>query len=375
MEFKSKSFDSPEQFAFGVEDINKTKVNAENGIMTGVSLISTGPALGHELYVDDESIETILRSLGDKLPAYITHSGALFSDRLTNEIGMFQNFRQDGNRLLADFEAFESFMKDDEREYNRLFEMAEKMPERFGLSIVFSAKSAWSTPHGDVYTVDQPDDAIFDYPSIRAEEVSSADFVDTPAANDRGLFSSNKSKPYYKMTKLELSERNEVLEAENTKLLEETTNAALSVTDAEAQVESLEIKLSEKEDAMSTLEADLASKLEDIADIESKISDIKKEMAEKDEVIVKKDEEIEVVKDENLGLGAKLDELSAKVLSFESIIKGSKMVEVSSVEKEIYEPSKSSRSKIISEFATEKGISEFSATIRLGKERPELFTS
>jgi hypothetical protein len=51
------------------------------------------------------------------------------------------------------------------------------------------------------------------------------------------------------------------------------------------------------------------------------------------------------------------------------------MVEVSSVEEEIYEPSKSSRSKVISEFATEKGISEFSATIRLGKERPELFTS
>ena len=126
---------------------------------------------------------------GQNLPAYITHRGAIFDDRLTREIGMFYNFRIEGDRLVGDFQAFDSFREDESKKFNRLFELAEKMPERFGLSIVFSATTVWATEDGDVATIERPDNALFDFPSIRVDEVSSADFVDQPAANQRGLFS------------------------------------------------------------------------------------------------------------------------------------------------------------------------------------------
>ena len=68
----------------------------------------------------------------------------------------------------------------------------------------------------------------------------------------------------------------------------------------------------------------------------------------------------------------KASELSSKVEKLEKLIAGSELVEAPASE-EVYEPSKASRAKIISEFAKENKISEFSATLRLGKERPELF--
>ena len=63
---------------------------------------------------------------------------------------------------------------------------------------------------------------------------------------------------------------------------------------------------------------------------------------------------------------------SSKVVTLQKLIEGSELVQAPTGD-EVYEPSKSNRSKIISEFAKENKISEFSATLRLGKERPELF--
>lgn len=406
------------QFAFGVESNKETQVNNEDGTMRSVALISVGSALGHGLYVDGKSLETIIDELEDtKLPAYITHRGALFEDRLTREIGMFNNFRIEGDRLLGDFQAFDSFREDDSRKYNRLFEMAEKMPERFGLSIVFEADIAWATPDGDVpmgrfpnndsdrlYDEDNPpEDALFEYPSIRVEEVSSADFVDSPAANQRGLFSIIDTKPNYKMTKAELTELNEKLKQENETL-------ALSVTDSEARVEELQFKL--KESSAPLAEDDEEAEVEEAAEelveedevveedaevVEDEEAEVEEDEAEVEEEEVVEEDEVEELKkeiasklEEIAGLNSKLEEmekemgedqekmeakaskLSSKVATLEKLIEGSDLVQASVGDKD-YEPSKANRSKIISEFAKENKISEFAATLRLGKDRPELF--
>jgi uncharacterized protein YukE len=372
METKETNQQPVVNLAFSVLAMAEAKVNKRDGILTGVSLISTGPAIGHGLYVDDTSIDTILEKIGSKIPAYITHSGALFSDRLTNEIGMFENFRKEGNRILADFEAFDSFMEDDTREFNRLFEMAEKMPERFGLSIVFSATKAWATPDGDLELDERPENALFDYPSIRAEEISSADFVDTPAANEKGLFSQNKTQPNLKMTKIELSERNELLEAEKDELLSQSKELSLSVSGLEAEKESLNLTLNEKEDEIQSMRDQIKEKMEEIQKLESNISEIEKEMEMKDEEVKEKAEEIDSVINENQALSSRLNDLESKVSSLKSIIEGSSFIEFSA-EDGVYQPSESNRSKVISEFAKENKISEFAATLRLGKERPELF--
>lgn len=409
------------QYGFSALNISESKIDKESGKMFGVSLISVGEALGHELFVDDDSIDSILQSIeGEKLPAYITHRGALFEDRLTREIGMFTNFRTENERLMADFEAFESFRDDDNRKFNRLFEMAEKMPERFGLSIVFSATQAWATPEGDVELGGRPEDALFDYPSIRVQEVSSADFVDTPAANQKGLFSKIEIKPTSKMLKSELIEANEKLSAENEALKakvaeqdsveQEALEAQLSTE--EAQIESsnevqeeasseenqesfnkdeemavtdnektigkggsqgLEGHEDEEEIEEEEAQEEEESLEEKVASLESVIASLQDQLKEKDEEMSKLQEQLEGHEEEEEEMKEKLSKVTEENSKLSSLIKGANPVEVSKGDDSIWSPSKSTKDQFIKDYAKEKNISEFTATLRLGKEKPELF--
>ena len=405
---KANSKMSSKQYGFSALNISESKIDKDSGKMFGVSLISVGEALGHELFVDDDSLDTILQAIdGEKIPAYITHRGALFEDRLTREIGMFTNFRTEGDRLMADFEAFDSFREDDARKYNRLFEMAEKIPERFGLSIVFSATQAWATPEGDVELGARPDNALFDYPSIRVEEVTSADFVDTPAANQKGLFSKLDIKPTNKMLKSELIEANEKLSAENEALKakiedqESVEQKALEaqVSQEEAQVESSnevqeetsseeiqesfdkheeeemgghedEEKLEEDEEKLEEEEENLEDK---VASLESVIEDLKAKLQEKEDEMSKLQEELEGHNKEEEEMKEKLSKVTEENSKLSALIKGANPIEVSKEDDSTWSPSKSLKDQFIRDYAKENNISEFTATLRLGKEKPELF--
>ncbi len=360
---KKAASNMEKNFAFSVLGIDDSKIDREAGTMMGVSLISVGPALGHGLFVDGKSLETIEDELDDsKLPAYITHRGALFEDRLTREIGIFSNFRIEGDRLLGDFQAFDSFMEDDARKFNRLFEMAEKMPERFGLSIVFSATTAWATPEGDVLSEQSPEGALFEYPSIRVEEVNSADFVDSPAANQRGLFSKIDKPTTTKMTKAELSQKNDELEAQAEQL--------------DAKIAELEAKLAEGEEAETSMEAlaEENAKLKeeseamkaDLDELKAKLAEQEEQMSKAEEASAESAEELETAK-------AELAKKEARILELKALIKGSDPVQFAEGEDD-YTPAKVNRAKVISDYAKEHNISEFAATLRLGKEQPEIFT-
>ena len=352
-----------QKFAFGIQGLDESQVDREAGTMMGVSLISVGPALGHGLFVDGKSLETIEDELDDaKLPAYITHRGALFEDRLTREVGMFQNFRIEDDRLLGDFQAFDSFREDDSRKFNRLFEMAEKMPERFGLSIVFSATSAWATPDGDIQIDEKPEDALFEFPSIRVEEVSSADFVDSPAANQRGLFSKIDNPTIIKMTKAELTEKNDELVAEAEAL--------------EAKVVELQTKLdehSEEEANMESLAEENEKLKEENESLKAGLEDLKGKMAEGEEEMSKLKEELESSQAKAEEDAGEMAAKEARIAELSKLIEGSDPVQFSEGEAD-YTPSKVNRNKAIAEYAAEHGISEFTATLRLGKEKPEIFT-
>lgn len=349
-------------FAFNAVGIEQSQIDRESGTMIGVSLISTGPAIGHGLYVDQRSLETIEDELDDsKLPAYITHRGALFEDRLTREVGMFTNFRIEGDRLLGDFQAFESFREDDGRKFNRLFELAEKMPQRFGLSIVFSATSAWATPGGDIEIDEKPEDAMFEFPSIRVEEVSSADFVDAPAANQRGLFSQIDKLTTHKMTKAELSQQNDELVAEAEQL--------------DAKIAELKAKLAEHEeedDGMKSLADENAKLQEENEAMKGEIEELKKKLAEHEEEMAKAAEATAEGEEQLEAARGELAKKEARILELRALIKGSDPVQFTESADD-YTPSKVNRAKVIAEYAQEHGISEFAATLRLGKEKPEIF--
>lgn len=169
------------------------KVDRAMGVLGDVSIISTGEAVGHQMMVTPLTLGRTISILdGQTVPAYITHGGASF-DRLLDEIGTFSGFYISGERLLArEFTAFPSFMKDDAPRFNRLFDLAAAAPGSFGISMVFEATLAWETSGGLLLHGDsRPVDAVHTYQTVIPTLIHSFDFVDAPAANAAGLFSSN----------------------------------------------------------------------------------------------------------------------------------------------------------------------------------------
>lgn len=334
------------RYAYAAAAPAADKIDAEAGTMRDVSILSIGPALGHDSFVDEDSLDTALVELrGERLPAYITHRGALWDDRLTREIGMFDSFRVEGDQLFANFTAFDSFREDDTRKFKRLFELAQKMPERFGLSIVFSGRRVWATKGGDLPLNDdesRPDAAIYEFPSIRINAVSSADFVDQPAANARGLFAQIDTPTNSMKSKQEIIDENTNLAEQVADLKEKLSKAPAG--DSEKDAEALEALTAEKDQLSAELEGT-------------------KEKLEASEKAAGK-------------LQTKLDASETELAALRKAIKGSKAVEVSvtqeeNPEKKIY--SDAERTQVIAEYAKREGIDLFTAGVRLSRERPELW--
>ena len=124
--------------------VNVGNVNKKEGVLKDVVIIEAGEARGHRMMISEKTLDAAVSLLGgDTLPAFITHNGA-FQDRLMNTIGAFSGFYRDEDKIRAErFEALESWMKAEPEKYERLFDLAEKMPKTFGISIVFEGVLAW----------------------------------------------------------------------------------------------------------------------------------------------------------------------------------------------------------------------------------------
>lgn len=177
------------------------KICFQRGLSTGgvnpkgfsdVTIITGGiEALGHGLMLDETSIDGLMPLLmGKTLPGYLTHEGVAYSDRLTNEIGLFSGFYRDGLKIKAkQFSFLNSFSKHNAAAFDTLMELADKVPDQFGLSIVFTGEAVWPGEDGDVSADEpRPDGCSAEFPSVRFSSVQSADFVKAPAANPAGLF-------------------------------------------------------------------------------------------------------------------------------------------------------------------------------------------
>lgn len=141
-------------------------IDAQNAVISGVSVITVGEAKGHGMLIDDQTLLQVKA-------AAETYMGGLKvkTDHYTgfNEIvGALKNFVIDGDQLRADL-----YLLKNHEATARILEMAELMPDTFGLSISFSGEH------------EESDDTVF----ARCSEIYSADLVDTPAANPSGLFS------------------------------------------------------------------------------------------------------------------------------------------------------------------------------------------
>jgi hypothetical protein len=136
------------------------------GLVTGVSVMTVGEAEGHDVWVDQHTLETVRRTAAQFAGGVKTK--AEHSYGLDKIIGACRNFRLDGSQLRADLQLIRSHPA-----YNFIRELIEKQPSTFGLSISFS------------YVPEKIDNKVF----VRVEDLYSVDLVERPACNPGGLFS------------------------------------------------------------------------------------------------------------------------------------------------------------------------------------------
>jgi hypothetical protein len=135
-------------------------------IIEGVSVISVGEAKGHGLFVDAQTlreVKTCAESYSGGVKVNLDHGAGI-----RDIVGFCDNFRIVGDKLVADLNLLQNAERKD-----YVLEIAEKLPDTFGISISFSG------PVRDI------DGQLF----ASCTELYSADLVQTPAANPTGLFS------------------------------------------------------------------------------------------------------------------------------------------------------------------------------------------
>ena len=143
-------------------------IDEANGIIRGVSLITEGVALGHKVVIDSKTLQqvkTAAESYAGGLKVNLNHnSGA------GDIVGYIDNFSIVGQKLIGDLNLLQS-----SPHRNYILEIANKIPDTFGLSIAFSGPSEMAA---DKKTMLQ-----------RCSEIYSVDIVSEPAANPAGFFS------------------------------------------------------------------------------------------------------------------------------------------------------------------------------------------
>ena len=217
-------------------------------IIEGVSVISVGEAKGHGLFVDATTLQEVkacAESYAGGVKVNLDHGAGI-----KDIVGFCDNFRIIGDKLVADLNLLQNAEK---RAY--VLEIAEKLPDTFGISIAFS---------GPVREINGKRFAS-------CTELYSADLVQTPAANPTGLFS-----------------------------FQAVDKISHQMEDA-----TIEIEPKEKEDEISI--ADIVSRL---AALETAFSDYKKKMEEMPEE--KSEEMAEEEKKDDAALSrfeAKLDQI------------------------------------------------------------------
>ena len=225
-------------------------------IIEGISIISIGEAKGHGMFVDEQTlleVKACAETYKGGVKVNLDHGAGI-----KDIIGFVDNIRIVGERLIGDLNLLETA---DKRDY--VLEIAERMPDTFGISISFSGP------------VREIDGKLF----ASCTELYSADLVQTPAANPTGLFS--------------FEARGRVDNPGNA-MDDETTPVTENLEEAK----------------MPTIE-EMAKK---IAEMESELAELKSKKMEESVVIVEDDKEEK--EDSEMGCQCGLSRLEAKLDQF-----------------------------------------------------------
>ena len=176
-----------------------SRVDAENGILRGVRVITKGEARGHSflgepIIVDDQTITEVVAAAAtfpDGVPVKLAHG-----TDIEELVGAIRDIYADGDCARGDLYLLKSH-----ESFPTIIEMAQTMPSNFGISISFMnapdpVKGNDMEPDGDEDDTDASlrdlvGDDIVAY-AARVCELYSADLVQAPACNP-SLFSTTMS--------------------------------------------------------------------------------------------------------------------------------------------------------------------------------------
>lgn len=179
------------------------------GLIRGMSAITGGEALGHDMWLDSHFLDQVAEKLesGSGTKVRFKHPG-LSSDGLGNTLGRAVGGQREGNKVLTDLHLLASAHETPEGNLaNYVLDFAEESPDLFGTSIVFKPDhremELFRLQHSDSEgeNFKSPDPAnVKNLRHARLDALRAVDVVDEPAANPAGMFSS-------------LSEEGEMVEA------------------------------------------------------------------------------------------------------------------------------------------------------------------
>ncbi len=172
----------------------RMKVNREKRTITGLSIITMGPALGHDFLVDAVmlgQVEKAINAHTKGIKSRLTHPGIPDcggQDGINTLVGRVSNASVAEDQVYGDVKFGDYTKKNpagDLAEY--VMDIAEEDPEICGLSIVFDP-AEFEEQKNEEYDEDDPDSPET-FQLGRVKDVSAADFVGDPAANAGGLLS------------------------------------------------------------------------------------------------------------------------------------------------------------------------------------------
>lgn len=253
------------------------KVDRDKGEIYDLVLMKGNrEAAGHGIYADAKTIETAFQAMknnGGQIKAYYTHNHAgaaswsvPYADTKTDDeletIGYFSEPRvEDDNLIAGKFTVYESWRQDNEKRFNRIFEIAEKTPRLIALSVEVWGDGIYVGKDKKEYT-EKPKGVELEYGGmtvLRVNSLFAAAFVADGALTD-GLFS--------KFCKwLGMGDKKKLSPAPSTEAVTETTKSNNQmITEIKARFGADEVRLGRAlvlhaNDNTLTLDA-IASKLE-----------------------------------------------------------------------------------------------------------------
>ncbi|KKN81140.1 hypothetical protein LCGC14_0323590 [marine sediment metagenome] len=188
--------------AHGFENLKSNVVRSGGdsgaGLISRFSVITRGEALGHEMWIDRDFLQQTADAINANgrqgIKSRFTHPG-LSGDGLGRFLGRVKDARVIGTQTFADLHISETAHDTPDGDLGSfVMDLAEKEPDMFGTSIVFSRsesdEAAFIADHKDKRGrfVSPDRNNAQNFVHARLQELRADDVVDEPAANPHGMF-------------------------------------------------------------------------------------------------------------------------------------------------------------------------------------------